>query len=239
MLRVDSGPFEKIAFDAAGQPARYSTVVKNRLYVLLAAGCCVAALFFSLRLVTNETAAPAVALEAHPEPKAQPPASGQTSGVRAHPAPVQELRAETPASNPLARLPRLAWSPQAVEEAFAAENDGTRHRQMLSLLMDAPKENKPGLADHVANLTPDDAYAPVAWLISNRGVTGAAMQALLQDLHERPADIKLPVMAEILSQADHPGAPGAEHALNIYLQVSHGYPSGAWRKEVATFLATN
>ena len=110
---------------------------------------------------------------------------------------------------------------------------------MLSLLMGAPEENKPDLADHVANLTPDDEYAPVAWLISSRSVTGAAMQALLQDLHHRPADIKLPVMAEILSQADHPGAPGAEHALNIYLQVSHGYPSDAWRKEVATFLATN
>jgi len=213
--------------------------VKNRLYVLLAAGCCVAALFFSLRLVTNETAGTAVSLESHPKLKAQSPASGQASGVRAHPFPARELHTETPVSNPLTGLPRLAWSPQAVEEAFAAEGAGTRHRQMLSLLMGAPEENKPDLADHVANLTPDDEYAPVAWLISNRGVTGAAMQALLQDLHERPADIKLPVMAEILSQADHPGAPGAEHALNIYLQVSHGYPSAAWRKEVATFLATN
>jgi len=210
--------------------------VKNRLYVLLAAGCCVAALFFSLRLVTNGTA---VSLESHPKLKAQSPTSRQTSGVRAHPAPVRELHTGTPVSNPLTGLPRLAWSPKAVEAAFAAEDDGTRHRKVLSLLMGAPEENKPDLADHVANLTPDDEYAPVAWLISNRGVTGAAMQALLQDLHERPADIKLPVMAEILSQADHPGAPGAEHALNIYLQVSHGYPSDAWRKEVATFLATN
>ena len=122
---------------------------------------------------------------------------------------------------------------------FAAEDDGTRHRQILSLLMSAPEEHRPDLADHAANLTPDEEYAPVAWLISSRGVTGAAMEALLQDLHHRPADIKLPVMAEILSQADHPGAPGAEHALNIYLQVSHGYPSEAWRGEVETFLATN
>lgn len=110
---------------------------------------------------------------------------------------------------------------------------------MLSLLMSAPEEHRPDLADHAANLTPNEEYAPVAWLISSRGVTGAAMEALLQDLHHRPADIKLPVMAEILSQADHPGAPGAEHALNIYLQVSHGYPSEAWRGEVETFLATN
>ena len=237
--RIDPGTFEKIAFDAAGQPARYSTVVKNRLYVLLVAGCYVVALFFSLRLVTNETAAPAIALENHPGLKAQSPTSRQTSGTKAHPAPVLELHAKAPASNPLAGLPRIAWSPQAVEAVFAAEDDGTRHRQILSLLMNAPEEHRPDLADHVANLTPDDAYAPVAWLISNRGVTGSAMQALLQDLHHRPADIKLPVMAEILSQADHPGAPGAEHALNIYLQVSHGYPSEAWRKEVATFLATN
>jgi len=110
---------------------------------------------------------------------------------------------------------------------------------MLALLMDAPVEHKPDLADHVANLTPDDDYAPVAWLISRRIVEGEAMVALLQDLHHRPADIKLPIMAEILSQEDHPGAPEAERALTVYLQVSHGYPSNAWQSEVEKYLATN
>jgi hypothetical protein len=142
-------------------------------------------------------------------------------------------------ANPLEDLPDLTWSPRAVEETFAAGDNTTMHRKMLALLIDAPAEHKPGLADHVANLTPDDEYAAIAWLISSRGVEGAAMEALLQDLHHRPADIKLPVMAEILSQEHHPGAREAERALTIYLQVSHGYPSSAWRRAVEAYLATN
>ena len=142
-------------------------------------------------------------------------------------------------ANPLKDLPILTWSPQVVEQVFASNNNATRHRKMVALLMDAPAEHKPDLADHVANLTPDDDYAPVAWLISRRGVEGGAMVALLQDLHHRPADIKLPIMAEILSQEDHPGAPEAERALTVYLQVSHGYPSNAWLSEVEKYLANN
>ncbi len=136
-----------------------------------------------------------------------------------------------------AALPELTWSPEAVAETFAAKGSGKLHRQMLALLLDAPAKHQANLADHVANLTPDDDYAPIAWLITKRGVTGAALRALLEDLHERPADLKLPVMASILSQVDHPGAPEAEHALNVYLQVNHGYPSDAWRVAVETFLA--
>lgn len=210
--------------------------MKNRRYILLAAGCCFAALFFAFKLVPDSPG-PGGSLDGDPSLKAQ------SSGAQARSAPSlglpQAERQPSSSPHPLAGLPRIAWSPQAVEAVFAAEDDGTRHRQILSLLMNAPEEHRPDLADHAANLTPDEEYAPVAWLISSRGVTGAAMEALLQDLHHRPADIKLPVMAEILSQADHPGAPGAEHALNIYLQVSHGYPSEAWRGEVETFLATN
>ena len=197
-------------------------------------------------------AAPETVVPAHPESVKLkttrfPSAHHAETAVPARPGGIKLKAARLPPAHQknddysrlFAALPELTWSPEAVAETFAAEDSGKLHRKMLALLLDAPAKHQTNLADHVANLTPDDDYAPIAWLITERGVTDAALRALLEDLHERPADLKLPVMATILSQVDHPGAPGAEHALHVYLQVNHGYPSDAWHAEVETFLATS
>jgi hypothetical protein len=237
--------------------------LKNRAKILLVASACLVILFVTVRLTIEDTtarkvpverqlkAAPETAVPDRPESvKLEAarllPAHHAETAVPARPEDIKSKAGRLPPahherdeySRLFAALPELTWSPEAVAETFAAKDDGSRHRQMLALLLDAPAKHQANLADHVANLTPDDDYAPIAWLITKRGVTGAALRALLEDLHERPADLKLPVMATILSQVDHPGAPGAEHALNVYLQVDHGYPSDAWRVAVETFLAT-
>ncbi len=231
---------------------------------MLGSSACLVILFVTVRLTTEDTtarkvpverqlkAAPETAVPARPEGvklKAArlPPAHHAETAVPARPEGIKLKAVRLPPAHQenddysrlFAALPELSWSPEAVAETFAAKGSGKLHRQMLALLLDAPAKHKADLAGHVANLTPDDDYAPIAWLITNRSVSGAAMQALLEDLHDRPADLKLPVMAGILSQVDHPGATEAEHALNIYLQVSHGYPSDAWHAEVETFLATS
>lgn len=201
---------------------------------------CLAGLFVTARLTTKDTPAPGVAegRQLDPAPEnvlSTPPEGVQLQSGRLRPAHHKNddyLRL-------FAELPELTWSPEAVEKTFAAGDSAILHRQILALLLDAPTKHQADLAGHVANLTPDDDYAPIAWLITKRGVTDAAMRELLEDLHDRPVEIKLPVMAGILSQADHPGAAESEHALHVYLQVSHGYPSAAWHAEVETFLATS
>ena len=213
-----------------------STTINKLVRVILVSALLLVGISIVFRLANPKSVSGESPSKENPNAKAFPLASG-IGAPSTSPGKVGGLSAQT--ANPLKELPILAWSPQAVEQAFASNNNAIRHRKMLSLLMGAPAEHKPDLADHVANLTPDDDYAPVAWLISRRGVEGGAMVALLQDLHHRPADIKLPIMAEILSQEDHPGAPEAERALTVYLQVSHGYPSNAWLREVEKYLANN
>jgi len=211
---------------------------------LLGLSGCLAGLFVTAGLTTKwrriDTPAPGVAAGSQLDPTPEnvlstPPEGVQLQSGRLRPA----HHKNDEYSRLFAALPELTWSPEAVEKTFAAGDSAILHRQILALLLDAPTKQQADLAGHVANLTPDDDYAPIAWLITRRGVTGAAMQELLEDLHDRPVEIKLPVMAGILSQADHPGAAESEHALHVYLQVSHGYPSDAWHAEVETFLATS
>lgn len=200
---------------------------------------CLTVLFVTVGLTTKDTTAPKVPAGSQLDPAPENALSALPEGIQLKAGRLRPAHhKEDEYSRLFAALPELTWSPETVEKTFAAEDNAKLHRQLLALLLDAPEEHKPDLADHVANLTPDGDYAPIAWLISSRGVNGAAMQALLEDLHDRPARLKLPVMANILSRADHPGAPEAEHALNVYLQVNHGYPSDAWHAEVETFLAT-
>jgi hypothetical protein len=139
-------------------------------------------------------------------------------------------------------LPQVEWSEAAsveLDQAFLAEDKSDLHQKVLAHLLVAPSGERPSLAGHVANLTPDSDYGPVAWLIVNGALDERSADSLLGDLNSRSVRLKLPVFAQVLAKPDHPAASEAHRALVTYLRKDYGVPSAAWTRAVQNYLDSN
>ncbi len=142
------------------------------------------------------------------------------------------------AERALAAVPPREWSQGAVDAAFSGFEAGAQpHRELLGLFLTAPEDERMRLAGHIANTTPDEDFLPLGAIIIAAEEPADILDPLVGDLHERPIEIKLPVMAEILALPDHPFADEARKTLATYLGQEFGVPGDEWRVAVDSYLA--
>ena len=95
----------------------------------------------------------------------------------------------------------------------------------------SPEEGQAEAAQHIANLLPNEDYAPSAATLRFQEPTGV-LDVLMGDVLNRPNALKLPLLLEVARNPDHPKAAEARQVLVLYLEEDYGADWDVWQQKV-------
>lgn len=126
-----------------------------------------------------------------------------------------------------------------LDNILSAEVDNqSTVRQLLDGLQRLPVEAQEEYMAHALNLCEDEDYARVETIYLAAGTPPEVSEEVLNDVLNRPDEVKLPLLAKTLRQPAHPMAAEAQEILEMYLDLDEGQaPPVGWEAAVQQYLA--
>jgi len=167
----------------------------------------------------------------------RPAASSERA--QSHPSP--NVIAEPSPATVSAAPPNLIteWEEQ-LDTILVSEADArAKAQQMLDLFPRLPEAGQVAAAEHLSNLLPDEAYAPMGKLLADSKLPEAVLDVLLADVLNRPNALKLPLLLQVARDPQHPMAGEAKDFLAVYLDADYGKDWDKWQSKMETWLKEN
>jgi hypothetical protein len=135
--------------------------------------------------------------------------------------------------------PITNWQ-ETVDEVLREDGEsGPKGKRLLELFPRFPEEGQIDVAQHIANLLPDEDYAPFAAYFTSTNTPVDVQDVIMADLLGRPNSIKLPTLLEAARSPQHSKASDAKDLLELYLEKDYGTDWDRWQKEMEIWLKAN
>ena len=121
-----------------------------------------------------------------------------------------------------------------LDDILGSELDDTNKvKQLFEMFPRLPEEGQTQVAEHLANLVPDDNYAPLGQLVQNPKLPDSVLDVLMSDL---PNAVKLPMLLQLAQNPDHPKADEAKDLMELYLDEED---PAKWPQKMQEWLKEN
>jgi len=174
---------------------------------------------------------------APPKPRTLPE---QRTGVGALPEPAPTQTPEmtnqiVAASSPTNNLV-TDWEDRVGDILGSDADDSAKARRMLEMFPRLPEAGQVAVAQHLANLLPDDAFAPLGKILTDPTQPEGVLDVVLADVLNRGNALKLPLLLEVARAPEHPRAIEAKQLLEVYLEADYGQQWNKWQSRIETWL---
>jgi hypothetical protein len=142
-----------------------------------------------------------------------------------------------PATNTLAS--ETNWEDKIDDIVGSEDADTNKVKQLFSLFPTLPPDGQEEAAQHLSNLVEDENYAPLGDLLKNDKLPEGVLDELLADLLNRPNNLKLPLLLDVASDANHAKHDEAKDLLELYLGDDYGSDWNVWQQHMTNWLQQN
>lgn len=197
--------------------------------------------------------------QTEPDGAPQDPPPSESSSPTG-PTPVAPLRsnAHQPATGPVQPAANLAvpasadplsdltstniivnWEDRLDEVLDTDADEADKAKLLLAMFPRLPAEGKLEFAQHLSNLVDDEEYGPMGRMLADATLPEDVLDVLMDDLLNRPNEIKLPLLLEVARNPEHPEAEEARDLLELYLDEDYGEDWNLWRVKMEEWLREN
>ena len=131
------------------------------------------------------------------------------------------------------------WEAKVDETLQSGAEPAEIGKRLLALLPQMPPAGQLETIKHLANLTADDAYAPLGKLLCDPQTDAEKLEVLMADVMSRPNHLKLPLLLEVASHPEHPKAAEAKELLEFHLHNDYGTDWKVWQEKLGEWLREN
>jgi hypothetical protein len=167
------------------------------------------------------------------EPASATPAAAMSNAIPPMPAGMEAVEA------PPDSVFSTNWENRVDKILGSTVPESDKAKEMLAMFPNLPEEAKAEVAQHLANLTPDQDFPALKPLLTNSTLPEVVMDVLMAGLLNRPNSLKLPLLLEIARTEGHPKAGEAKDMLTIFLQEDDGKDWGKWDNRMQQWLKDN
>ena len=159
-----------------------------------------------------------------------------TSRVAAHFERRHTSASATPAEP---RQENKEWEKQLDDVLLSDADANAKADKILALIPTAPASAQVELSQHLVNMVQDDHYDGAAQLLTNSATPAGVSTVLMNDLLNRNATLKLPMLLAVARDSDHPLNGQARDMLELLLQEDNGTNWDQWGTSINTWLQNN
>jgi hypothetical protein len=131
------------------------------------------------------------------------------------------------------------WEDNVDQILTSTNEDADKAKQMLGMFPNLPPDGQVEVAQHMANLMPDQDYASLASLLTNSALPEDVLDVLLADALNRPNSVKLPTLLGVARDPQNPKAPEARELLQLFLDNDYGNDWTTWQSKMDDWLKEN
>jgi hypothetical protein len=112
-------------------------------------------------------------------------------------------------------------------------------KKLLELYPTVPPEGQADLALEIAARTANQDYGKLANIITNTTTTGEVVDVLLNDLLDRPDNLRLPLLLDMARSKGNAKSEDAHDLLEALLGEDYGEDWSQWSKKISEWLASH
>jgi len=174
----------------------------------------------------------------HSAPGSQNPTLDVKPIITNEPAPVvQTSNLALTATNTMAS--ETNWEEKIDDIVGSDEPDTNKVKQLFALFPKLPEDGQEEAAQHLSNLVDDDNYSQLGDLLKNDKLSEGVLDELLADVLNRPNNLKLPLLLNVASDADHSKHDEAKDLLELYLGEDYGTDWNTWGQHMTNWMQQN
>jgi len=129
---------------------------------------------------------------------------------------------------------------EKVNDILGPEGDEKeKSKKLIDLFPHLPPEGQEEVAHHLSNLVADEDYAPLSNFVTNSALPEAVLDVFVEDVFNRPNNIKLPLLLDIAQDPQHPRAGEAKDVLELFLEEDFGSDWTKWHAKMEQWLKDN
>jgi len=129
---------------------------------------------------------------------------------------------------------------QKVDEILGSDSpDPDKARQLLEMFPTLPADGQEEVAQHLANLVPDQDFGLMRPYLTNSALPEDVLDVLLDDVLNRPNSLKLPALLDVARSAQHPKAAEAKDFLELFIEEDYGDDWEKWQAGIEQWLKAN
>src|ERR1051325_8113060 len=184
---------------------------------------------------TSEPSSAAGKNAASPTPKSQPGVTPSPGVASQNP----NVKPATATTSTAATNLITDWE-ERLDQIIGSEGKETdKAKQLLDMFPRLPADGQAEVAQHLCNLTPDEAYAPLGQYLTNSATPESVLDVLMMDLLNRPNSLKLPYLLGIAREDQNPKAGDAKVLLELFLEENYGNDWPKWQAKMEDWLKEN
>ena len=183
---------------------------------------------------TPESGAPAGKTPSPAVSQGQPNLPQRPEGGSGNSAAVPAPGATATATNLL-----VNWEDRMEQIIGSDAKEEEKAKQLLQMFPRLPVEGQAEVAQHLCNLTADEAYAPLGQYLTNAATPESVLEVLMMDLLNRPNSLKLPYLLGIAREEQNPKAEEAKDLLELFLDENYGSDWTKWQAKMEDWLKEN
>lgn len=129
---------------------------------------------------------------------------------------------------------------EKVNDILGAEGDEKdKAKKLIEMFPHLPPDGQEEVAHHISNLVADEDYAPLSNFVTNSALPEAVLDVFVEDVFNRPNNIKLPLLLDIAQDPQHPRASEAKDVLELFLEEDFGSDWTKWHAKMDEWLKDN
>lgn len=163
--------------------------------------------------------------------------SALATGTQAVPPAAAPAAVEAAESTPLNVITN--WEEKVEEILGTDEPEAVKAKQMLEIFPRLTAEGQTEAAQHLANLTEDQDFAPLGAILTDAAMPEEVLEVIMADLMNRPNTVKLPLLLEVAKLEAHPNAEEARDLLELFLEEDYGTDWAQWQSQIQVWLQEN
>jgi len=117
--------------------------------------------------------------------------------------------------------------------------DADKAKKLLEMFPRLSAEAQEEVAHHLSNLLPDEDYAAFGKYLTNDTLPEAVLDVLMEDVLNRPNNLKLPALLDVARDPQNPKAGEAKDVLELFLEEDYGTDWTKWQAAMDKWLKDN
>jgi hypothetical protein len=127
-----------------------------------------------------------------------------------------------------------------VNDILGPEGDEKeKSKKLIDIFPHLPPDGQEEVAHHLSNLVADEDYAPLSNFVTNSALPEAVLDVFVEDVFNRPNNVKLPLLLDIARDPQHPRAGEAKDVLELFLEEDFGSDWTKWQAKMEQWLKDN
>ena len=131
------------------------------------------------------------------------------------------------------------WEEKIDDIVGSDEPDTNKVQKLFALFPKLPPDGQVEAAQHLSNLVDDEDYKPLGDLLKNDKLPEDVLDELLADVLNRPNSLKLPLLLDIASNANHVKHDESKDLLELYLGEDYGTDWNSWGQHLTNWMQQN